>query len=158
MRRKGTVSVRFDPEKTIAKMNGRLKLAHANRVFSAMKIATRVAIDATPMWSGDTRANYRWSIGRKGNDYSPFNQGTHWRSQPRTASMTSADSRSMAALEAMRSAVYKDPYQKFVLYNNVQYEGRMTIRDLEYGTLTGTPHMMMAKADQALRARLSNVR
>lgn len=154
MRRQGTVPVRFDPKKTIDKMNGRLKLAHANKVFAAMKFSLKVAIDATPQWTGDTRANYRWGIGRRGSDYTPYNQGTYWRSKQFPSAGQGPASVSMAALEAMRSVVYKDPYQKFVLYNNVRYEGGATIRDLEYGQLTGTPHMMMAKAKQALQARL----
>lgn len=155
MRRQGTVPIKYDPAKTISKMNGKLKLAHANRVFAAMRFSLSVALEATPMWTGDTRANYRWGIGRKGGGYSPYNQSSHWRSkQFPVASSAGADGQSYAALNAMRGIVYSNPYQKFVLHNNVQYENGMSILDLEYGTLTGTAHMPMAKARQAIKARL----
>lgn len=131
-----------------------MKLAHANRVFSAMKLGLRTALNATPSWTGDTRANYRWGVDRKGSDYEPHNQHIHWRAPIFPVSPGNADGKSYAALEAMRSVVYSDPYQRFVLYNNVRYENGMTILDLEYGQLTGTPHMPLSKARQAIQARL----
>ncbi len=154
MRREGTVSFKFDVEGAIKRAKEKMRLAHANRVWAAMKLATNVALNATPVWTGETRANYRWAVGRKGSDYTPHNVGFNWRAPIFPVSPVNADSKSLAALEKMRSIVYSDPYQKFVLYNNTEYENGQTIRDLEYGQLTGTPHMMLSKARQALQARL----
>jgi len=154
MRREGTVSFKFNIEGLRKQVTAKIRKQTADKVWAAMKIATKVALNATPVWTGETRANYRWSVGRKGSDYTPHNVGLNWRAPIFPVSPGNADSKTLSALEAMKATVYLNPFQKFVLYNNTIYENGMTIRDLEYGQLTGTPHMMLSKARQALQARL----
>lgn len=152
------VTVRYSQAVSRAKekVRSQARFAVAAEVWGKMNLALGVVLNETPAWSGNTLANYVWGIGGRSRDYSPVNQNYSWRAPifpVRDPQSYMAISR--ANLNAMRSEVFKDPFRKFVLYNNVQYEDGMDIRDLEYGDLTGEPALMFTKAKAMLEA--SNV-
>lgn len=136
------------------KVESKVRFATAAAVWGRMNKALAIVINETPAWTGDTLGNYVWGIGKRATEYHPQNQNFSWRApifpvdDPQTYISISRSN-----LDAMRSEVFKDPYRRFVLYNNVQYEDGMDIRDLEFGTLTGNAHLMFTKA----KAMLQNV-
>lgn len=135
------------------KIRSQLRFQTAAKTWGQMNRVLTLVLAETPAWSGDTLANYVWGIGFASSEYQPANAGIFWRSNlfP-VGDRSTYESASRARLNAIRSEVFRDPYRRFVLWNNVQYEQGMTIRDLEYGTLTGTAHLMFTKA----RAMLAN--
>lgn len=138
------------------KIENKARFAASAAVWGKMNRALSIVLAETPAWTGDTLGNYVWGIGSRSREYDPHNQNYSWRApifpvnDPGTYIAMSR-----ANLEAMRSEVFKNPFRKFILYNNVQYEDGMDIRDLEFGTLTGEPALMFTKAKTMLE--MSNV-
>ena len=133
------------------KVRSQIRFQAAAKTWGQMNRALSTVMAETPAWSGDTLANYVWGIGSSSSEYRPINQDLFWRnSMFPVGDRSTYESISRSRLNAIRSEVFRDPFRRFVLWNNVRYEEGMTIRDLEYGTLTGTAHLMFTKAKAVL--------
>ena len=115
-----------------------LDQAIAAKMLEAGLIFKKVLYELTPVWSGDTLANYRWSVGSPSMEYNPFNQDIYWYD---ASLLSNADAAEALAERSFNKINWKkSPYQKVYLTNNTQYQQNpdgenYTFSDLEYGTL-----------------------
>lgn len=137
-----------------------IRLKTANLLLSAMNAATKIALSNTPVWMGETMANYKWSF-----DTPDMSSPVQFRNHSKKdgdwwlSSMNSIDASDFSAemfgeVALMRSAIFSNPFRKVFLTNNVRYEDGMGFADLESGVLTGTPHPISAEIARVVRDKL----
>lgn len=137
-----------------------LRMKTANLVLAAMNAATKVALESTPVWMGETMANYRWSF-----DYPDTTSvvqfrnhskidGDWWLGSTDTLSASDFSGEMLGEVALKRSAIFSNPFRKLYFTNNVQYEDGMGFADLESGALTGTPHPISAEITRVVQEKL----
>lgn len=147
-----TISARKAVKAAQYKARSQIRFRTAAQVWGSMNKALSVVMENTPAWTGDTLANYVWGIGQIDRTYSPVNQDiSSFSSEFPVEDRESYERISRARLNELRSEVFRNPYRRFVLWNNTVYDKGETIRDLEYGSLTGTAHLMFQKAKAVLQ-------
>lgn len=133
------------------KVMNQARFAVAAKVWGKMNVALTVAMDATPVWSGNTIANYVWGVDYPSYEYAPLKDIGQRPRESREDERENFESLSRERLAIMQSEVFKDPFRIFYLGNNVEYDQGGGIMDLENGALTGRAYLMFTKARIAVK-------
>ena len=141
-----------------------IRMRMANLMIAAMKDATKVILSSTPVWMGETMANYNWSLDTPMVN-SPIQfrdhdkaSGDWWLTSSETITASDFSSDLFGEVGLLRNAIFSNPFRKVYLTNNVRYEEGMKFSDLESGVLTGTPYPITAEIRRVVKDRLNGYR
>lgn len=128
----------------------RAKVARA--VEKRLRAGFYVLLESTPVWSGDTLANYRVGVGAAITNYRPYNQEFNWQDEEFEAGdREEAAQISLGSLERAIMKIRTNPYQQVIVSNNVIYDTGEGVEALEYGTIGRQAYGMFSRAAQVMR-------
>lgn len=148
------ISVTFDTKKAINDLNLKVRDEIKYRLTMALREGFQTLMLYTPVWSARTIANWKFGIGDRPDDYTPWYDSVPYQKWFRDApDIAGAQMNSYSSLlDALKDIDNSKDATRLVVWvvNNIEYDDGEEIDALEFGEIGRTQPLMATRAFQEI--------